>query len=379
MRKSKLLTKMGCLTMAAMMFAAQPAMAQAAEVNRETTSLAGISTVVDEYIENNEGGEDQIVEMVNSVVAPTATVSLADGLVIAKVDQYVNVRSMPSTEGEIVGKIYDQAAATLLETVEGVDGDWYHIQSGNVDGYVLSYYFVTGQEAQDFAMNCGNMYMVIEEYGINVRSEANTDCDVVTVLYQNDTATVLDIDDPEFVHVELDDGEEGYISREYVGLYLDCDTALTLEEDEAMWEEIERRAREAEEAAAEAARQEELQAYYGARWAERSTIVDYAYACLGCDYVWGGEGPSGYDCSGLVKCAYAQAGYYLAHSSSVQGASGTIISISSAQPGDLVWMPGHIGIYVGNGQCIHAADYGIGVIQSSVWSVGWSYAVSIIG
>lgn len=110
----------------------------------------------------------------------------------------------------------------------------------------------------------------------------------------------------------------------------------------------------------------------------RSRIVNAAYSRLGCPYTWGGNGPNSFDCSGLVKWCYAQVGISIPRTSSEQGTCGTKISISEAQPGDILWKPGHVGIYIGNNQYIHAPHSGEVVKISSISSGNFSYAVRVI-
>lgn len=89
-----------------------------------------------------------------------------------------------------------------------------------------------------------------------------------------------------------------------------------------------------------------------------ATVVAAAYSKLGCPYVWGASGPDTFDCSGLVMWCYRQAGVSLDHYSGSQKESGAVIPVSQAQPGDILWKSGHVGIYIGNGQYIHAPQTG---------------------
>jgi len=87
---------------------------------------------------------------------------------------------------------------------------------------------------------------------------------------------------------------------------------------------------------------------------------------LGTPYVWGGGGPGGFDCSGFVSYVYAQMGISLPHQSGDILNSGTVISASEARPGDILWWPGHVGIYAGNGQVLHSTP-GPGVSITNIW------------
>lgn len=100
-----------------------------------------------------------------------------------------------------------------------------------------------------------------------------------------------------------------------------------------------------------------------------SNIVSIAYRYVGVPYRSGGASPSGFDCSGLVSYVLAQAGISgVARSSSSQAYGGVAVSggISAAQPGDVICYPGHVGIYIGGGQMIHASVPGDYVKVSSV-------------
>lgn len=82
--------------------------------------------------------------------------SAYDNVAISHVSNYVNIRSEANTSSSIVGKIYNNCAATILATVDGEGGTWYQIQSGSVKGYIKSEYFITGAEAEKIAKNDGN-------------------------------------------------------------------------------------------------------------------------------------------------------------------------------------------------------------------------------
>ena len=632
--------KIGSALMAACLLAT-PVMALA----EGDSSLAGISALLNVYFENEEHSEDDLLDFVlsNTMVKTTVTeeaVALHD-IGIARAGEYVNVRQAPGTDNAIIGKLYDQSGVMVIGSVTIEDGEWYHIESGSVNGYVKAEYVVTGEEAQEYALMTGNLLLKVTTDGLNVRQRPNTNCDIVGYLNEGDTCMITSKEE-NFYGVILNNGVRGYVHKDYVEAFMDCDTAVSLVEEEnllnemarleeeaqkrreqvieearaaeqakAQREEESRKAAEAEEAAAKAAREaeeaakaareaeeaaaraareaeeaaaaqasreaeeaaaqaareaeaaaaeraareaeaaraqaaweaeqeaaaqaaleaemaaqasreaeeaaraareaeaariarEEEAARAQAAWEaeeaariareeeaarasleaaeaerasieaaeaerasreaaeatldlgevvfegedpewvepatepeweepseeptteeaweeptteepweeptteepweeptteepweepteeepeepayvlswERQAVVDYAYSKLGCDYVWAAEGPYAFDCSGLVKCAYAQVGIPLYHQSGVQGQAGEYRSLYEAEPGDILWKSGHVGIYVGDGMCIHAANENVGVILSPVWACGFVCARNVLG
>jgi len=83
-------------------------------------------------------------------------------------------------------------------------------------------------------------------------------------------------------------------------------------------------------------------------------VVEYAKQFIGVPYVYGGNGPNEFDCSGFTKYVYKNFGYNLPRNSAQQAKYGKAVSTSDLQLGDLVCYPGHVAIYVGDGKVIHA-------------------------
>ncbi|WP_432479794.1 NlpC/P60 family protein [Nocardioides sp. GXQ0305] len=109
-----------------------------------------------------------------------------------------------------------------------------------------------------------------------------------------------------------------------------------------------------------------------------AAAVSFALGQVGDAYVYGAAGPDAYDCSGLTMAAWAQAGVSLPHSSSAQYGSGPQVAASALQPGDLVFYYSpisHVGMYIGNGQIVHAANPSTGVQVAGLYSMPYSGAV----
>ena len=124
---------------------------------------------------------------------------------------------------------------------------------------------------------------------------------------------------------------------------------------------------EAEEAAVAKAEAEAQAAEAAARSvASGQEVIDYACQFIGNPYVWGGESlTNGADCSGFIKSVYANFGISLPHSSVALQRAGSEVSYENAQPGDIVCYAGHVAIYMGGGQIVHASSPSTGIKTGS--------------
>lgn len=259
---------------------------------------------------------------------------------IAVVDSgNLNVRQAPGTDAELVGKMPNHAACEVL----GVDGEWTQIQSGEVIGYVKSEYLVTGEEAAALAEEVKETVAKVTTTTLYVREEPNTDCSIVTSMPMGEELEVIEQLDG-WIKVAID-SDEGYVSADYVEVNTELPTAMTMTE-----------------------------VRYGQGVSDvRVDLVSYACQFVGNPYVWGGTSlTKGADCSGFVLSVFANYGVSLPHSSVAQSNSGTKISSSEAQPGDLFFYGNgsrinHVAIYIGNGQVVHASSPRTGIKISGAY------------
>lgn len=172
-----------------------------------------------------------------------------ENIAVSQVTDYVNIREQATTSSKIVGKIYNNCAATILETVEGEGGSWYRIQSGTVNGFIKSEYFITGQEAETLAQSIGREFVTVSVDNLRLREEPNLTSNVLTMI-SSGSRYVVQGDEGDFYKVEVDADLIGYIAKSYCKVEVEFDQAVSLEEERAKLEEEAQRKRDAQTALA---------------------------------------------------------------------------------------------------------------------------------
>lgn len=242
----------------------------------------------------------------------------------------LRLRAEPSTSASVVTTLDKSVAVAILD--DSVDG-WYKIAYNGSTGYVSADYLNVDQD------NVFTTYGRVNSDGVNVRSDASTDSSVLATIEEDAIVTVNGLVDG-WYDVTCEYGTEGYIRSDF----------LDLTESSS----------------------------------SNSDIAATAKQYLGTGYVYGGASPRGFDCSGFTMYIYKQFGYSLPHSATSQWLSGMgtkIYSISELQPGDLVFFNdpsrnkgkacSHAGIYIGNGQHVHASSSRNGGVITSDLTSGY--------
>lgn len=164
---------------------------------------------------------------VTALAAETDT-SMTGELAFAQCEEYINIRQEPDENSEVVAKIYNDNAATIISKT----GDWYQITSGNAFGYVKADYLVTGDEASAIAEKVQYHIARIHPEELYIRSEKSEESTAVGSVHQADEVDAVSYDNGAWIQIVADDGTKGYINAYYAD-YLTCyPVAETLEEEQ---------------------------------------------------------------------------------------------------------------------------------------------------
>lgn len=325
------------------------------------------------------------------IIYKTAKVNAKRGL---------NIRNTPKVKD--ANKLYAVPKGTEFEIL-GQENDWYKVELKNEkSGWINSNY-----------VDVNNKSLYISDDNVNFRQDKNLNSKVFKVLDEDTKVEFLE-DNGEWIKVKYD-GKEGYIYNKYI-----TDEKPVIKIKEEVVKEItsssvngnttQQTSKTQENGnieqnnennetdviqnpsvntdkpeqdintGAENSKPEESQNPPVSNSSKQSAIVNLAYAQLGKPYVWGAEGPNSFDCSGLMTYIFKNAGSInLPRTSSQQSNFGTTVSKSNLQPGDLIFSStdgsggvSHVGVYVGNGEMIHAPKPGDVVKKSNINTSYWN-------
>mgnify|MGYP002519482223 CR=1 FL=1 len=251
----------------------------------------------------------------------------------------LNVRSGAGTSYSVIGNLKKGNSASVVASTNG----WYKIKYGSGYGYISSKYTtsqVPSNTTSSVAPTTSTNKTVYTTTTLNVRSGAGTSYSVVGVLGSGKAASVVGTSGS-WYKIKYGSGY-GYISSKYTTSSAPSNGGSTGGSSTPSN-------------------------------SSGSSIASYAKSFLGCSYVYGAAGPRTFDCSGLTQYVYAHFGKSIPRTSASQYASCKKISKSQLQPGDLMFFSSssgggvsHVGIYVGNGQMVHAANSRTGVCMDSI-------------
>ena len=281
-------------------------------------------------------------------------------------DADVRLRSGPGTGHDILGEF---SRGTPLAVLGWEDG-WYRVRCGGSEGY-MSDEFVTVSAAEE-AFRC---YAVVTTDALNLRSTPSTSGSVVTTL---EVGAALDVTGFEggWFRVSFD-GSTGYVSGDYVDLTDTRPAPPTPPPADEENDDVPTPPPADDNSGSEGGTGDDDNSSdndtgsddtgSGNTGTTGQAIADYAQEFLGVPYVWGGTTPSGFDCSGFIQYVFRHFGYELPRGTNAQLNCGTAVSKSELQPGDIIFFrdpeyaeggpTSHAGIYIGNGQFIHASTY----------------------
>ena len=268
-------------------------------------------------------------------------------------DVGLNMRKGAGTNYSVVTKLSKGTAVTVHSTSNG----WSKITASGVNGYVSSQYLSstkpsTGSSSSNGTTSTTSTMYVTPDVGLNVRKGAGTSYAVITKLSKGTAVTVHSTSNG-WSKITVS-GVNGYVSSQYLSSTKPSTGSSNSSSSS------------------------------NSTSSSVNAVLNLAAKQLGKPYVWGAQGPSSFDCSGLTYYVYKNAaGVTLPRVSSDQSRYGTTVSKSNLKAGDLVFFDtsgandgvvSHVGIYVGNGQMIHASSSSKKIVQVSIETSYWNNA-----
>ena len=305
------------------------------------------------------------LDLVTEVVPDGSIIDGYTNLGISNVTSYLNVRKGAGTNYKIVGKMPGYSVCEIISD----EGEWYKIKSGSVTGYVSKEFILTGYEANVKAQEKMTEVLVVTCDKLNVREEPSTDCSISTKVSVGEHLDIVEKEKDGWYKASIN-GLTGYVSADYVEVVYSLPTAVEVVEVQVS----------------------------GSSSSSRPTysnldpnvsqtaknLINTGMQYLGNPYVYGGNSLTrGIDCSGFVKQIFAKYGYSLPRTSGGYTSVGTRVPLDQIKPGDILIYKygsriGHVAIYIGNGQILHAANERDGICISNAYFIYPYMAVRVI-
>ncbi len=298
--------------------------------------------------ENEQNTENENVEMVKTLAVGT------------------ELYATPTINSLVLNKLNTEAQIQVVSEVNG----WVYVTSGDIKGWVRTEKIVEKKASETEQNNSSQKTGYISGSSVNFRKEASTSGAIILRLKRNDQVKIIETVDG-WSKVEFA-GNVGYVSSEYVS---NKKITVTSRSSSSRTAKV---SKSTTKKTTQTVKEDPVVSKGTATGAE---IVAYAKKYLGYKYVYGGSTPSGFDCSGFTSYVYKHFGYSLLRSSSAQASNGKAVSKSELQAGDIVCFArssgskkvGHVGIYIGGGKFIHAANSRKGVIISNISGDGFYF------
>ena len=248
--------------------------------------------------------------------------------------EVLNLREKPDTSSKILVQLDKGTSVTIFKESD----EWYNVSCHGINGWASSRYITVKESAIGSGVITGSV--------VNVRNGADISSDVILKLEVGTKVTVLGRSN-DWYKIKTSNGSIGWVYKDYL----------------AVREQNVSRGDEEEVSAAEI-EAEKIEKKSDSEMTQGERIVAYAKRFLGVRYVWGGNTPQGFDCSGFVKYVFNNFGIDLERVAANQAKQGVKVSRNDLKPGDVVFFDtngghnyiNHVGIYIGDGKFIHASS-----------------------
>lgn len=274
------------------------------------------------------------------------TEAKSNDVAVAVVDSYLNIRAEATTSSDSIGRLYNGGGGKVLKTGE----EWTKIKSGSIAGYVSNEYILTGKKALKYLEKHNDKIATVTASSLNIRNKMSVNgSDVLRVAERGESLKVAK-EYKQWAKVEVSPMANGYVAKDYVDIEFEMEEAVAVEKKpETVIPKIDENTSEI-----------------------RKKLVKFACKHIGNPYVYGGTSlTEGADCSGFAMKVYENFHYSIGRSTYDQIDDGKKIKVEDAKPGDLIFYgdkdsPGHVAIYIGNGQVVHASTSSTGIIISKI-------------